>query len=341
MTSADAQDAMKAASAQPLAKSPKQKRGWRSWTAIGIAAFLVMVYLFSLGAYADAGLSQTETGPDPIPATASGVNFGFDLIAMDPAKSQMTLRMLVSPQGEYLDATDGSFAKSLRLTVRYQTSGEVIRDIPAGTPVGGLTDLNMFIDGNPNTYPFDQYRYGAAPPEDDEDPVDAPLIYAAPLVSVNQLGPDERPLPVHVPIGTFPSGGLQGWTESWDYSVVEYPEERPSIGDTLMLQLTIKRGGGVLAFVMVVLTLMVVTATLAGIVARSVARKRRPIEATMAGWFAALLFALVPLRTNMPGAPPIGAWLDVAVFFWVELALLIAMAVFIGSWLRYRTPPDD
>jgi hypothetical protein len=61
----------------------------------------------------------------------------------------------------------------------------------------------------------------------------------------------------------------------------------------------------------------------------------------MAGWFAALLFALVPLRTNMPGAPPIGAWLDVAIFYWVELALLIAMAVFIGSWLRYRKPPTD
>ncbi|MFA7266873.1 MAG: hypothetical protein WC054_11225, partial [Candidatus Nanopelagicales bacterium] len=127
MTSADSQDAMTVASAPPAEKPRKQKRGWRSWTAIGIGAFLVMVYLFSLLAYAEAGLSQVETGPDPIPATSSGVNFGFDLIAMDPAKSQMTLRMLVSPQGDYLDPTDGSFAKSLRLTVRYQTSGEVIR----------------------------------------------------------------------------------------------------------------------------------------------------------------------------------------------------------------------
>lgn len=326
---------------EPPSKRARSRRSWRQWTAIGIGALLAVIYLFSLAAYAEAGQSQLETGPDPIAKGDDGVNFAFDLVAMDPAKSQMTLRMLVNPQGSFLDTSDGSFAKSLRLTVRYQTTGQVSRDIPAGTPVGGLTDLNMFVDGNPNTYPFDRYKYGFAAADDDSDPVEAPLVDPAPLVSVTELGPDGRPLPTKIPIGVYPSGGLQGWTESWNYSLSDQRVGQAVAGDTLMLQLTVKRGGGVLAFVLVVLTLMVVTAVLAGVVARSVARRRRPIEATMAGWFAALLFALVPLRTNLPGAPPIGAWLDVAIFFWVELALLIAMAVFIGSWLRFRRPPED
>lgn len=309
--------------------------------AISVGALLVMIYLSSLIAYAEAGQSQIEKGPNPVTQTADGVNFAFDLIAIDPAKNQMTLRMLVSPQGSFLDTQEFAFAKALRITVRYQTSGQISRDIPAGTPVGGLNELNMFIDGNPNTYPFDQYNYGFSADDDEADPIDAELVDPAPLVSIAELGPGDVALPTQIPIGVYPSGGLQGWTESWRYEISDQSIGQAVPGNTLMLQLSVKRGGGVLAFVLVVLTLMVVTATLAWMVARSVAAKRRPIEATMAGWFAALLFALVPLRTNLPGAPPIGAWLDVAVFFWVELALLVAMAVFIGSWLRFRTPPED
>ena len=325
---------------QAAENAERERRSWRQWTAIFIGAVLVLVYLFSLAAYAESGQSQLETGPPAIGSDGDGIDFAFDLVAMDPAKNQMTLRMLVKPEGSFYNEADATFAKSLRLTVRSQTTGQVSRDVPVGTPVGGTTELNVFIGGNPNTYPFDKYRYGL-PAADATDPIDAPLTDPGPLVAVVELGPDKQPLPTVIPIGVYPSGGLQGWKEDWSYSLSQQQVGQAAPGDTLMLALTVKRGGGVLAFVLVVLGLMVVTAVLSGVVARSVARRRRPIEATMAGWFAALLFALVPLRTNMPGAPPIGAWLDVAIFYWVELALLIAMAVFIGSWLRYRKPPTD
>ena len=76
------------------------------------------------------------------------------------------------------------------------------------------------------------------------------------------------------------------------------------------------------------------------VVAWSVATRRRPIEATMASWFGAMLFALIPLQGFMPGAPPVGAWIDVFVFLWVEITLLTSMGVFIISWLRYREVPS-
>lgn len=325
-------------------QAARRRRSWRSWTALGIGIFLALVYLFSLAAYAEAGQSKVDDGPPPVSSDTAGINFAFDLVGMDPAKSQMTLRMFVNPQGSFYDDADGSYARNIRITVRYQTGGQVTRDIAVGTPVGGTTELNMFVDGNPNTYPFDHYDYGWPSQEDfvdATDPNDVALSEPAPLVSVTEIGPEGQPLPTRIPIGVYPSGGLQGWTENWNYSIAEQPVGAAAAGDTLMLHMKIKRGGGVLAFVIVVLTLMVVTAVLASLVARSVARKRRPIEATMAGWFAALLFALVPLRTNMPGSPPIGAWIDVAIFYWVELGLLIAMAIFIGSWLRFRKPPPD
>lgn len=318
----------------------RANRPWGRWTTGVVGLALVLLYVFSLLAYAEAGQSQVETGPDPVAVDQSGINFTFDLIAMDPAKSQMTLRMFIVPTGEFLNQQDASFAKPFRLTMRYLTSGQVTRDIPVGTPVGGLQDVNIFVDGNPNTYPFDQYQYGYVASEDYSSGVDLELVDPAPLISVTELGPDGQALDTVVPIGVFPSGGLQGWTESWHYSLSEESVGAAAAGDTLMLHLNVKRGGGVLAFVMVVMLMMGVTAILAGVVARAVVLKKRPIETTMAGWFAALLFALVPLRINLPGAPPIGAWIDVVVFFWVELVLLIAMAAFIGSWLKYRKPPS-
>ena len=33
---------------------------------------------------------------------------------------------------------------------------------------------------------------------------------------------------------------------------------------------------------------------------------------------------MVPLRINLPGAPPIGVWMDVLVFYWVVMALMVA-----------------
>lgn len=323
----------------------RARRGWRQWTAVVVAVLLGLVYLLSLAAYSEAGQSKVDNGPPPVNEKTAGLNFAFDLVAIDPAKGQMTLRMFINPQGSFYDEADGSFARNIRITVRYQAGGQVTRDIPAGTPVGGTSELIMFVEGNPNTYPFDHYEYGWPSDVDKanaiDDPYDVALSNPAPLLSVTELGPDGQTLPTRISIGVYPSTGLQGWTEKWNFSISEQPIGNAVPGDTLMLQMNIKRGGGVLAFVVVVLTLMVVTAVLAALVARSVARKRRPIEATMAGWFAALLFALVPLRTNMPGSPPIGAWIDVAIFYWVELGLLIAMAVFIGSWLRYRKPPPD
>ena len=105
-------------------------------------------------------------------------------------------------------------------------------------------------------------------------------------------------------------------------------------------ELYLARAGSTKTFVLLLLTAMLVLGVLALLVARAVRTKRRRIEATMASWFAAMLFAVIPLRLNMPGSPPIGVWIDFLVLLWVELALMIGLAVFIGSWLRYSRPPD-
>lgn len=104
-------------------------------------------------------------------------------------------------------------------------------------------------------------------------------------------------------------------------------------------ELYLARAGSTKTFVILLLLAMIVLGVLALLVARAVRTRHRRIEATMASWFAAMLFAVIPLRLNMPGSPPIGVWIDFLVLLWVELALMIGLAVFIGSWLRYSPPP--
>lgn len=298
---------------------------WRRRLGLIATILVALVYLTSIVLYSEAGRARVDT---ELPVVSEGVDFIVDLVGVDTTRQQITLRTTVVPQGTF-EGPNSTFARTLRVTSRLQTGTTLVKEFPAGSMIGGTIEYTFFVDGNATRYPFDSYLF-ARLDDTSPDPQSAPPI-PAPLFEVEEIGPDGKPLPTLIPLGVDQPTSLPGWTEQWNFS---------SQGNMVMLELTVKRAGGVLAFVLVVLVLMLIVGVLSGLVARSVATRRRPIEATMAGWFAALLFALVPLRTNLPGAPPIGAWIDVAVFFWVEIALLIAMSVFIGSWLRYRKNPD-
>jgi hypothetical protein len=57
------------------------------------------------------------------------------------------------------------------------------------------------------------------------------------------------------------------------------------------------------------------------------------LELSVASWMTALLFALIPLRGFLPGSPPLGSWIDVLVFFWVELILMLSVAAVVATIL--------
>ena len=49
-------------------------------------------------------------------------------------------------------------------------------------------------------------------------------------------------------------------------------------------------------------------------------------------WYAAMLFAVVPLRNILPGAPPPGAWIDILLVMWVIIGLVASMLVYVVVW---------
>lgn len=289
--------------------------------ALAVVAIVTLCATISAYLYATSGKSRIYEQPEPV---ADGVNVILETTEIDPAANEVTLRLELAPTGSYLNADEDAFAVPLRMTTKNVTDGPVVRDITAGAAVGKDYFLIYPLEGDPQEYPLDRYQYSYQYTDAGQS------VVAAPLVKIEKItGTGEQPVPVGLLSG--PREGLDGWTEYWNLTVN---------GPTLKTKLVVERSGGLLVFVIIVLVLLVVITNLALLVAWSAFTARRPVEPAYASWLATLLFALIPLRVNLPGAPPIGAWIDALVFFWVQIVVLFAMAIFIAAWFRYRDIPD-
>lgn len=69
-------------------------------------------------------------------------------------------------------------------------------------------------------------------------------------------------------------------------------------------------------------------------VAWQVAYRGRKIEFSMMVWVAALLFVIPTVRNALPGGVPVGALIDFLVFFWLQIAAVIAMSSLVWTWIR-------
>lgn len=287
-----------------------------------IAAVLAaLLFGAAVVGYAKSGKTHVEEHGSPV---TEGVNVAIDPVSIDPVAHLVTVRATLFPQGSYLDADENEFAIPLRVTSRTLKESTAF-DIDAGQAVGGSYQFDIPVEGDPENYPLDGYEYSYADPDRPGEQT------AAPLVKIEKLLDDGRTEPAAVgPSGENPAD-LIGWTTRWRLT---------GGGSTLNVKLVIERAGAIVGAVAVIVLLVLAMASLAAFVAWSVATARRPVEATMAGWFAAMLFALIPLTNSMPGAPPVGAWIDVFVFVWAEIVLLASMGVFVVSWYRFRERPD-
>jgi hypothetical protein len=283
---------------------------------------MILVFAGVLLGYANSGKTRVTQRTPPV---AEGVNVALDLVSIDTVGRQITLRVSLFPEGRYHDQDDDTFAVPLRVVSRSLKESQSF-SVDAGQPVGGSFEFDLPVDGQSEIYPFDRYRYAYNDPQQPKATVPAPLIRIEEIQD-----DDEAALPVAVGGTAIEPVGLAGWTERWKV-----------IGDasTLYVELNISRSGAVLGAVGAIVFLMIAMACLAATVAWSTATGRRPVEPTFAGWFAAMLFALIPLQSFLPGVPPVGAWIDVCIFLWVEIVLLASMGVFILSWFRYRGRPD-
>lgn len=303
----------------PAAKARRAgRRNARIWWAVAAIAAIVVFAL------ANVLYGRSTAPPQPVfPNLPNGyATVGIQPYAIVPTDGIIKARVrLWLPDSYWSDDT--------RLTADVQLhldSEDRIITFPKGANYAA-TDTTLIVSRSTfERYPLDRYDddiYAYVTATTDSGPVALPTAIVVwgkfpgwRVVPSTSVDPDDPPTP---------DSGAAVDPSQWEYALAS---------------VVVARNGSTMTFVVLILVSMVGLSVLAMWMARWVARRKRRIEATFAGWFAALLFAMFPLRMNMPGAPPIGVWIDFIVFLWVLVVLMAALGIFIVSWLRYSpTPP--
>jgi hypothetical protein len=292
---------------RPHAAPPEApRRARRIVIAVGIVLAFVIVYAVSLFGVHLLSKSAGPLKPPDLNATNDTIVL-VRLEKLDAVANRLTVKVLVIPE-------DSMFDKRLDVlktdtAVRMDPPND-LGDLqyPAGkSPAQVATTIEAH--GDPNNWPFDSYS---------TDTMSAEVL-------VGQ-GDARQYIPARVEV----TGALDGWDVSVQHvGEASQESERP---DNVII--TLHRAKGPLIFDLGICLVLFALPTLAFAVAIQIALGKRKFVPPFVTWFAAMLFAVIPIRNFLPGSPPPGAWIDQALVIWVLIALVGAMALYMVTWYR-------
>lgn len=287
-------------------EAPAKRGGRRTLLVIGILVAFLLVYGLSLF-----GVHMLSRSAGPLKAPdLNATNDTIVLVRLEKLETvanRLTVKVLVIPE-------DSMFDKRLDVlktdtAVRMDPPND-LGDLqyPAGkSPAQVATTIEAH--GDPNNWPFDSYR---------TDTLSAEVL-------VGQ-GDARQYIPARVEV----TGALDGW----DVSVQRAGEASQEADRPDNVIITLHRAKGPLIFDLGICLVLFALPTLAFAVAIQIALGRRKFVPPFVTWFAALLFAVIPIRNFLPGSPPPGAWIDQVLVIWVLMALVAAMALYMFTWYR-------
>jgi hypothetical protein len=290
---------------QPTA-TPSTRRGRRVVIGVGIVAAFLIVYGLSLFGVHVLAKSAGPLKPPDLNATGDTIVL-VRLEKLDAVANRLTVKVLVIPE-------DSMFDKRLEVlktdtAVRMDPAND-LGDLqyPAGkSPAQVATTIEAH--GDPNNWPFDSYS---------TDTMSAEVL-------VGQ-GDARQYIPARLEV----TGALDGW----DVSVQRVGEASQEADRPDNVIITLHRAKGPLIFDLGICLVLFALPTLAFAVAIQIALGRRKFVPPFVTWFAAMLFAVIPIRNFLPGSPPPGAWIDQALVIWVLIALVGAMGLYMVTWYR-------
>jgi hypothetical protein len=273
---------------------------------VGVVVFIA-AYVASIVLYANSGVSHPAELTEG-PASGSVATVTIDVEDIQPSNSLLIANYVVSPGPELLDPVTHNLKEDLSVVVT-----SVVAASKQTWPKGTLPDVfrvSLPLAGEVADWPFDRYASG---------PVTASLLSGAAQVPV-----------IHTAIMV---DRLLGWKIN-----VAHVNEADALG---RYRVDLSRSASAVAFGVVILGVLVALAGLALFVAVQTARDRRKFQPPMTTWYAAMLFAVMPLRNALPDSPPFGCWIDVTIVLWVIVVLVIAMGIYVSCWWRHLKPGFD
>ncbi|HEY9303894.1 MAG TPA: DUF4436 domain-containing protein [Mycobacterium sp.] len=297
--------------APPSSPSPPKEKRSRRGIIFGLAILLVFFTAYGLSLVGVRVLQRSE-GPLPrLDLSQAGPDETVVQIRLEelkPVANRLTVNVLIYP-GESLE--DKRFDElNTDIAVRLYPPND-LGDLkfPKGKAPAEVS-TTIQAHGDPGNWPFDSYR---------TEQLSADVFVGS--------GAERKRIPALVQV----TGSMDGWDAKVKRSTDTSETGSHNINSAVV---TLHRAKGPLIFDLGIILVLVSLPTLALLVAIPMALGRRKFVPPFATWYAANLFAIVPLRNILPGAPPPGSWIDQALVQWVLLALATAMALYVYAWVR-------
>lgn len=281
---------------------------------IGVAILMAVVTAYILSLVGVHFLERSEGPLPPLDLGAAGAEETVVQLRLEELKTvanRLTVNVLVYPGDSLYDKRFDVLTSDIAVRLYPRSELGDLR-FPAGqTPAQVSTTIEAH--GDPGNWPFDTYK---------TEELSADVLVGS--------GDNRRKVPARVEV----TGSLDGWDATVSRVREASGPASARAHDNPDVIVELERAKGPLIFDLGICVVLISLPTLALLVAVPMALGRRKFLPPFATWYAANLFAIVPLRNILPGSPPPGAWIDQAIVQWVLIALTVAMALYIVAWVR-------
>jgi hypothetical protein len=282
-------------------QSTVRRRWRRPRIRLGVVAMLVVAcaMVTSLALYVNG--SASETIPARGAPTADGTTVTMDVENVQNNYSELVCNLIVRPGPALVDpATDGL---KQDLTVAVTSVTTPVKRTYAKGMLPGYFPVSLTLARDVERWPFDTY-------------------YTGPITVTMFTGPDQMPVRANVTFVDRSTG--------WKVDVTRVNNANAASPYEVKLQ----RSASTLVFAIVILCIFVAIAAVGLFVAVETLRDARRFQSPLTTWYAAMLFAVVPLRNALPGSPVFGSWIDLTIVLWVLVALVVSMLIYVAAWWR-------
>jgi hypothetical protein len=282
---------------------PSKAPGGRWWPRIrlGVIALLVVAcaMITTIVLYVDGAASQripAHGGP-----TGDGTTVTLDLVSIKSDYSELVGDIVIRPGPDLVDPATDALKQDLTVAVTSVTT-PVRRTYSKGM-LPCVFPVPLTLARDVERWPFDSY-------------------YTGPITVTLFTGPVQTPERVNV---TFVDR-LAGW---------KVHVARVNNANALApYEIQLQRSASTMVFAITILCIFVAIAAVGLFVAIQTTRDPQRFQSPMTTWYAAMLFAVVPLRNALPGSPAFGSWIDLTIVLWVLVALVVSMLLYIAAWWR-------
>jgi len=285
-----------------------------------IIILAAIVYVGVVALYASSGRVASLTSATA-PPPPGGVTVVLNPDSVNPTTGRISMNVALDASKQ-LQAREGVGLEHTIKVIISPTTGAQSITFKAGA-VPSIVPVDLIMDGSIENWPFDNYRASE-------------VVVVAYTDDAGTRTVLETNVALH---GYIPGWNLEGHSRPDAANTHIVTESGPS-KDSHTFSLRAWRSGSTVAFGIVLLCLMIAMPCLVLFVAINAYRGRRKTEPTLMSWMAAMLFATIPLRTFLPGSPPIGSWIDYLIVLWVVVGLIAGLVIYVSAWWRWGARGD-